>query len=385
MSKPNLIEAILQRSALLRFALSIVAALGVAGSHAQCPFLVSGLTTARATTDGLLFIRAAQALTASPLTAATGTTLTGADIQSAISSSLAQIDLNDSGRFDLFDASMIIRYLLGFRGDGLVAGSAGAGAQRQTGEAVQSYIDGGCVPTRYSVGGTISGLTADGLALVINANSSETLLVPANATGFTMPVLLQSGVGNTYDVQIRMQPTGQRCTVTSGSGTIGSANVNNVVVTCANTYTISGSVEYLRGAAGMILLNRGETLPIPVNATSFVMTTSFVTGSEYSVTIFSQPLGRRCTVVDGSGVVGSTNVTNVRINCCNPATPPGTISQRLGSGAFSNVGYSGVCDANCPAACAAFNFDCCSESLLYSGVCTNDGVAGVATCQCRCE
>jgi hypothetical protein len=71
---------------------------------------------------------------------------------------------------------------------------------------------------------------------------------------------------------------------------------------------------------------------------------------------------------------------------CNPPSPPGTPSQMLNPGAMSNVGYSGVCDAPCPAVCASFNFDCCSNSLLYAGTCTNNGGgAGIAVCACTCE
>ena len=40
--------------------------------------------------------------------------------------------------------------------------------------------------------------------------------------------------GNTYEVRVKTQPTNppQVCTVANGAGTIGSANVTDVTVTC---------------------------------------------------------------------------------------------------------------------------------------------------------
>lgn len=61
------------------------------------------------------------------------------------------------------------------------------------------------------------------------------------------------------------------------------------------------------------------------------------------------------------------------------------IGLMLAPGGMSQVGYSGVCDAGCPTACAGFNFDCCSNSLLYAGTCTNNpGPPTVAQCDCTC-
>lgn len=61
------------------------------------------------------------------------------------------------------------------------------------------------------------------------------------------------------------------------------------------------------------------------------------------------------------------------------------IGLMLAPGGMTTVGYSGVCDASCPGACASFNFDCCSNQLLYAGTCTNNpGPPAVAVCDCTC-
>jgi hypothetical protein len=84
-----------------------------------------------------------------------------------------------------------------------------------------------CVTNTYNVGGTISNLKTPGLVLV---NGSTRLDVLANATSFTLPVKVADGAP--YGITILTQPTGQTCSVAGGTGTMGSADINNVAVTC---------------------------------------------------------------------------------------------------------------------------------------------------------
>lgn len=82
-------------------------------------------------------------------------------------------------------------------------------------------------PPTYSLGGSITGLTASGLVL---ANGTATVSPVAGASTFSFPAALASGTS--YDVVVQTQPTGEVCTVTSGSGTIGSASATAVSITC---------------------------------------------------------------------------------------------------------------------------------------------------------
>jgi hypothetical protein len=67
-----------------------------------------------------------------------------------------------------------------------------------------------------------------------------------------------------------------------------------------------------------------------------------------------------------------------------PATGPGGFpANMLAPGAMQQAGYNGVCDAGCPNSCAAFNFDCCSNMLVYAGTCTNSP-GPLAICDCTC-
>jgi uncharacterized repeat protein (TIGR03803 family) len=168
-------------------------------------------------------------------------------------------------------------------------------------------------PATYTVGGSISGLTASGLMLT---NGGQTVSPAANATSFTFPTQVASG--KPYSVTVQAQPTGETCTVSSGSGTVGSANVTGIVVTCVDTYSVGGSISGLT-AGGLILADGSQTASPAANATSFEFPTQLTLGTSYSVTVQTQPTGETCTVSSGSGTVGSANVTNVVVTCVSAA------------------------------------------------------------------
>jgi Putative esterase len=161
----------------------------------------------------------------------------------------------------------------------------------------------------YTVGGTVSGLSG---TVVLQDNGGDNLSVSANGT-FTFATSLVSGAA--YSVTVTTNPSGQLCTVSNGSGTMGSANVTNVAVTCNNaaSYTVGGTVS---GLSGMVVLqdNGGDNLSVSANGT-FTFATSVVSGAAYSVTVKTNPSGQVCTVSNGSGTVGSGNVTNVAVTC----------------------------------------------------------------------
>jgi G8 domain len=114
---------------------------------AQCPFNVSGASTATAANDGLLLVRVALGLRDSTLIAKVVTSATPEAIIAGMASTEPRIDVNGSGAFDETDAAIIVRYLMGFRNDALIHGGASAGALRKTGSEIQNFIDDQCVAT----------------------------------------------------------------------------------------------------------------------------------------------------------------------------------------------------------------------------------------------
>ena len=86
-----------------------------------------------------------------------------------------------------------------------------------------------CELVSNAVGGTISGLTAANLILV-NGSSGGQLLVPKDATTFTLAQTVT--YGQTYGVTVLQQPTGLTCTVANGTGEMGDTAVTSISVTC---------------------------------------------------------------------------------------------------------------------------------------------------------
>ncbi len=162
----------------------------------------------------------------------------------------------------------------------------------------------------YTVGGTISGLSGAGIVLV---NGSDTVSVDAGAKTFTLPTAIPTGTS--YAVTIQTQPSEQTCTVANGSGKIQSANVANVVVTCAvNAFRVGGTVSGLNGS-GLMLANGGDSVGVNAGATAFTLPTAVATGSSYTVTVKTQPAGEACAVSSGMGTMASGAVTNVSVAC----------------------------------------------------------------------
>jgi N-acetylneuraminic acid mutarotase len=218
-------------------------------------------------------------------------------------------------------------------------------------------------PVKYSIGGSVSGLTATGLVL---ANGSDTLNVSANTTSFTMPTQLASGTA--YAVVVKIQPAGLNCEVAGGTGTIAATAMNSIAVACQPlTYTVGGSVTGLN-AAGLVLTNGSDTLSVPANAGSFTMPTRLTTGAAYAVTVKTQPPALRCLVSGGIGTVGMAAVTAIKVQCATNGWVwmggSSTINQK---GVYGNLGVGAA--GNIPGAreSRAFTSDLSGNFWLFGG------------------
>lgn len=188
-------------------------------------------------------------------------------------------------------------------------------------------------PPTYTIGGTISGLSGSGL--VLQDNGGNALPVSANGN-FTFGTAVPGGTS--YLVTVLTQPSNpaQTCTVNNGNGTA-SANVTNVQVTCATTsattYKIGGTVSGLSGSGLVLQDNGGDNLPISGNG-SFTFATALASGSNYSVTVLTQPSNptQTCTVAAGNGVANN-DVSSVSVTCSSVTYKiGGTVSGLTGSG-----------------------------------------------------
>lgn len=198
--------------------------------------------------------------------------------------------------------------------------STGAG----TVESDVSNVSVVCAATAYNVGGTVSGLAG---SVVLQNNNGDNLTVSANGD-FAFATKIASG--GAYSVTVLTHPAEQSCSVASGTGTISSANVTGVRVSCAaNTYTVGGAVSGLTGS--VVLQNNGtDDLTVSVNG-PFAFATAIAKDVTYNVTVLTQPAGQTCSVSAGAGTVGN-RVSNVSVICAtNAYSVGGTISGLVGS------------------------------------------------------
>lgn len=191
----------------------------------------------------------------------------------------------------------------------------------------------------YTISGSISGLKGAGLVL---SDGLGTVSPGPGATSFQFPDARLTG--SSYVVNVVAQPAGQLCTVINGSGVIQGASVINVGVDCRSLglYSVSGTIIGLTGS-GLRLALGSTTAFIPQGASSFLFPDALANGSAYSVVVTAQPTGQTCTVLNGSGVVGSAPVTNVEVRCVSSGsgnyTVGGSVSGLVGTGLQLALGF----------------------------------------------
>jgi hypothetical protein len=119
-------------------------------------------------------------------------------------------------------------------------------------------------------------------------------------------------------------------------------SVTNIAVNCVTNLanvTVGGTVSGLVGAGLVISLNGGsQSLPVSANG-AFTFPNSIIEGSAYNVTVQTQPSGppQTCSVTNGSGNAGNSNVTNILVTCVTNqalvtiALPSGVIASPSGN------------------------------------------------------
>ena len=169
---------------------------------------------------------------------------------------------------------------------------------------------------------------------MLEDNGADDLTI--TGTG-TVSFAFKTAVTGAYSVTIKTQPSNpsQACSVTNASGTA-TANVTNVQVSCAATYTVGGTVSGLQGSGLVLQDNGGDDLKVSGTGTvNFAFATALLGGASYAVTIKTQPSSptQTCMVSNGTGsIIGSVN--NVEVSCSQPKFPVGgtVVGLVVGSG-----------------------------------------------------
>ena len=178
----------------------------------------------------------------------------------------------------------------------------------------------------YTVGGMVTGLKA-GTSVTLLDNAKDALVITKIGV-FTFKTPLVTGTK--FAVTLSKQPVGQKCTLTSATGTIAAANITSVRVACAPipTYSIGGTLSgALKTGESVELLDNGGNALTLSKIGAFAFTTKLVSGTKYAVTIGKQPAGELCKITAGAvGTVAKANITSVNVSCAMLYTIGGSVS-----------------------------------------------------------
>ena len=155
------------------------------------------------------------------------------------------------------------------------------------------------------------GSAGDGTIAKLYVNGSAVTNAQIVKLGDSLQIGITPASGNTNTAYI------QRSAAISNGVCGPSAGTKVFKYTAAaalSTYTVGGTVTGLASGQSITLLNNGGNVKVVSGNGPFTFSTALTQGTNFSVTILSQPSGQSCNVSNGYGSV-VLNVTNVVINC----------------------------------------------------------------------
>jgi hypothetical protein len=168
------------------------------------------------------------------------------------------------------------------------------------------------------LGGTIAGITKE--SIVLQNNGAHDTTVTASGEFYFNDLI---GIDEQYNVTVKpgSQPSNvDKCTVYNGTGR-SAFNVQSVQIICElKQHAITATIAGLDGAQGLVVVNGTVKFPIAGNAANPVDLGSIGEDAPYGFTVLTQPAGRFCSIVNGSGTMGKNPVSNVAINCVSTGT-----------------------------------------------------------------
>lgn len=122
------------------------------------------------------------------------------------------------------------------------------------------------------------------------------------------------------------------------------------------SFTVGGNVSGLSGSGPVVLADNATDMKTVSANGQFTFAQKVVTGAGYDVTVATNPPSLACIVVNGSGTMGSANVTNVHVTC----STPGSASIACGGSTCSPVGTEMCCHGKTDSSgtCAAVGTSC---------------------------
>ncbi len=165
-------------------------------------------------------------------------------------------------------------------------------------------------------------LTSPTATGIIDENAKTIFVTVPNGTNVTALVATFTTTGVSVKVGAIPQVSGitpndftnpVAYVVTAEDGTTATYTVTVTIAGGAGSYTIGGTVSGLTGTL-VVQNNSADDLTIISNGT-FTFVTELTSGSTYTVSVKTNPVGQRCTVMNGSGKLTNTDISNVSITC----------------------------------------------------------------------
>ncbi|RYZ68333.1 MAG: lamin tail domain-containing protein, partial [Proteobacteria bacterium] len=188
-------------------------------------------------------------------------------------------------------------------------------------------------------------------SVTLQNNGGDNLVVSGASATFVTPV----AAGSNYLVTVAVQPPNQVCSVSNGSGTIAATDVT-VNLTC-----VTQEVEPLGGivtglaAPGLVLANGADRLAVDEDVI-FEMPTGVAVGAAYNLTVFTQPPGQICTVINGQGIMIDGGPQDVEVECVAAGNGPFPVTVTVSGLEADSVVINAVSDRTI-AANGSFSYD----------------------------
>lgn len=176
--------------------------------------------------------------------------------------------------------------------------------------------------TAHSVSADVSGLNGLDITMTLN-RTDQTFSIDSDPKTVTFSNTVAEG--EAYSVSVKSIPSNKQCSVTNGTGTIGTSSPTNVTVSCsdkaATLYTVGGAASLSSQTPTITMTGSGintQSVTLGASDTSYSLPTSVPDGT-YTLSI-SAVSGYNCLFNSNSQAtrsvtVSSTNVTNADMTC----------------------------------------------------------------------
>ena len=157
-----------------------------------------------------------------------------------------------------------------------------------------------------TVSGTVTIVAGENVQVTINGVLYSGLNVTVSGGTWSVQVTSNLSFG-TYDVNAQIIDA-------NGYALSDSTASELTVYDATQTYTVGGSVSGLAAGQSVVLQNNaGDDLTVNTNG-AFTFATAINSGTNYAVTVLTQPTDQTCTLSNATGTATG-NVTNVAITC----------------------------------------------------------------------